>query len=168
MLGSHDERTTRYCGLLAPLSIKFVVQIFNFRASGEESGSGVDSLRLPSSIFDGREGSTTMRTIQSVGVLSAAKIMGLIQGSLGLIFMPFFLLFAALGMAAGGKASVFGGVAGIVLAVFIPVLYAALGFITGAIGGLLYNLFAKWVGGIEVEVGAAPAVSVSYPQQTSI
>lgn len=107
-----------------------------------------------------------MRTIQSVGVLSAAKILGLIEGALGLIFMPFFILFAVLGMAAGGKASVFGGVAGIVIAVFVPILYAALGFITGAIGALLYNLFAKWVGGIEVEVGASPAVSVSYPQQT--
>jgi hypothetical protein len=109
-----------------------------------------------------------MRTIQSVGVLSAAKIMGLIQGSLGLIFMPFFILFAALGMAAGGKASVFGGVAGIVIAVFIPIFYAALGFITGAIGALLYNLFAKWVGGIEIEVGVAPTVSITYPQQTSV
>ena len=109
-----------------------------------------------------------MRTIQSVGVLSAAKILALIQGSLGLIFMPFFILFAALGMAAGGKASVFGGVAGMVLAVLIPILYAALGFITGAIGSLLYNLFAKWVGGIEIEVGAAPTVSVSYPPQTAV
>ena len=107
-----------------------------------------------------------MRTIQSFGVLSAAKIMGAIYGALGLILMPFFILFAVIGMAAGGKPSVFGGVAGIIVAVIIPIFYGGMGFVMGALSALLYNLFAKWVGGIEVEVGTTPAVA--YPQQTAI
>jgi len=93
-----------------------------------------------------------MRIIQSVGVLSVAKIMGLIYGTLGLIVLPFLVLISALGMAAGGKHALFSGVAGLALAVMIPALYAGLGFIMGAIVGALYNLFAKWVGGIEVNV----------------
>jgi hypothetical protein len=47
------------------------------------------------------------------------------------------------------------------LAVF---LHGALGFIGGAIGALLYNLLAKWVGGFEVEVELrATTPVVPYP-----
>jgi hypothetical protein len=41
---------------------------------------------------------------------------------------------------------------GIGFAVFAPILYAAMGFLTGVIGAFVYNLVAGWVGGIEVEV----------------
>jgi hypothetical protein len=102
-----------------------------------------------------------MRVIKSVGVLSVARIMGLIYGALGLIFMPFFLLMGVLGMVTGGGHAAISGVAGIVLALMIPVLYGGLGFIMGAIGALLYNVFAKWAGGIEVEVNTTPDASYS-------
>ena len=98
-----------------------------------------------------------MHIIRAVGVLSAAKIMGLIYGTLGLLFIPIFLLAVMASMMAGGGNSVFSGVAGLVLAVLLPVLYGGMGFIMGALGALLYNLFAKWVGGIEVQVQTAPA-----------
>lgn len=104
-----------------------------------------------------------MRVIRSVGLLSVAKIMALIYAALGLIFVPFFILMFAIGAAAGGKNAPFGGVVAIVLAVLMPVLYGAMGFIMGAISGALYNLFAKWVGGIEVNV--APASPAPYPLQ---
>ncbi len=100
-----------------------------------------------------------MRVIHSVGVLSVAKIMGLIHGTLGLIFMPFFLLVGVVGMVTGGGHAALSGVAGMVLAVMIPVFYGGLGFIMGAIGALLYNVFAKWTGGIEVEVQTTPSAS---------
>ncbi len=51
----------------------------------------------------------------------------------------------------------FAGVVGIVLAVLMPVLYGAIGFVSGAIGALLYNLLAKWVGGFELELDLQPA-----------
>jgi hypothetical protein len=101
-----------------------------------------------------------MRIIKSVGVLSVAKIMGLIYGMLGLIFVPFFLLMGVLGMFAGGGHGALGGVASVVLAMIFPVIYGGMGFISGAIGALLYNWFARWVGGIEVEV---QGTSASYP-----
>lgn len=46
----------------------------------------------------------------------------------------------------------------------MPIFYGILGFIMGAIGAALYNLFAKWIGGIEVQVQSAtsqlPAASI--------
>ena len=41
---------------------------------------------------------------------------------------------------------------GVGFAVVAPLMYAVMGFVSGVIGALLYNLVAKWVGGIEVEV----------------
>ena len=93
-----------------------------------------------------------MHIVKSVGVLSIAKIMGLIQACLGLVFAPFFLLIGLLGSMAGQHKTPFAGMFGIFFALFLPVLYGIIGFISGAIGGLLYNLFSKWVGGIEVNV----------------
>lgn len=93
-----------------------------------------------------------MYVVKSVGVLSLAKIMGLIYGCLGLIFAPLFLLFGLLGSIAGQPRSPFAGVFGIVLAIFMPIMYGLMGFIMGAIGGLLYNLFAKLVGGFELDL----------------
>jgi hypothetical protein len=105
-----------------------------------------------------------MHIIKSVGVLSAAKIMGLIYGCLGLIFIPFFLLIGLLGSLAGKQQSPFAGVIGLVLAFCLPIIYGVMGFIMGAIGAALYNLFAKWIGGIEVQVEPAtfqqPATSI--------
>ena len=77
--------------------------------------------------------------------------MGVLYACMGLLFAPFFLLFGLLGSMAGQRNSPFAGIVGVV-AIFLPFFYGALGFIGGAIGALLYNLVAKWVGGFEVEV----------------
>jgi hypothetical protein len=34
----------------------------------------------------------------------------------------------------------------------MPVIYAVMGFVFGVLGAWVYNLIAKWIGGIEVEV----------------
>ena len=39
-----------------------------------------------------------------------------------------------------------------IIALFIPIVYGVMGFIAGAIGALIYNLMAKWVGGIQIEL----------------
>jgi hypothetical protein len=39
-----------------------------------------------------------------------------------------------------------------------------MGFVMGAIGALLYNLFARWVGGFELEMDIRPeALTAPYP-----
>ena len=34
----------------------------------------------------------------------------------------------------------------------MPIVFAAFGFVAGAMGALLYNLAANWVGGIEIDI----------------
>lgn len=54
---------------------------------------------------------------------------------------------------------------GIAFAIFAPIFYGVLGFIFGAIGAFLYNLMAKWMGGIEVRLESAAPVSPLVPTQ---
>lgn len=105
-----------------------------------------------------------MHVIKSVGVLSVAKIMGLMYGCMGLLVVPFFLLFVLAGSLTGQDKLPLAGVFGVVLAVLAPILYGTMGFIFGAIGALLYNLFAKLVGGFELEMEFRPPVPPApYP-----
>lgn len=105
-----------------------------------------------------------MHIVKSVGVLSVAKIMGLVQACLGLIFAPFFLLIGLLGSMVGQQKTPFAGMFGVFLALCMPIFYGVIGFLTGAIGALLYNLFAKLVGGFELELDIRPqTLSAPYP-----
>ena len=100
-----------------------------------------------------------MHVIKSVGVLSVAKMMGLIQACIGVVLIPFFLLIGLAGTLANRQETPFAGMVGLVLAFCMPIIYGVMGFIMGAIGAALYNVFAKWIGGIEVQV-QSPAPSV--------
>ena len=105
-----------------------------------------------------------MHIVKSVGVLSVAKIMGLVQACLGLIFAPFFLLIGVLGSLVGSQKTPFAGMFGIFLALSMPIFYGLIGFITGAIGALLYNFFARLVGGFELELEIRPdTLTAPYP-----
>lgn len=105
-----------------------------------------------------------MHILKSVGVMSVARIMGLVYGCMGLIFVPLFLLFGILGSIAGQNKNPIAGVVGIVLAILMPFLYGLIGFVAGAIGALLYNLLSKWTGGFELELDLLPAGPIApYP-----
>ena len=94
----------------------------------------------------------TKRTLKSVAPLSAGKVLALVYFAFGLLFIPFFLLMVA--MSANLPAAQRGifAVVGTGFAIFIPLCYAAMGFLGGVIGAAIYNLVAKMIGGIEVEV----------------
>jgi hypothetical protein len=105
-----------------------------------------------------------MHIVKSFGVMSVAKIMGVMYACMGLLLAPFFLLVGLLGSMGGQQNSPFAGIVGVVVAILLPFFYGAIGFIGGAIGALLYNLFSKWVGGFEVEVELRPTTPVApYP-----
>lgn len=105
-----------------------------------------------------------MHIVKSVGVLSVARIAGLIYGFMGLIFAPFFLLIGVMGAALGQKNSPLAGIFGVGVAVLMPLLYGAMGFVMGAIGALLYNLCSRWVGGFELEMEVRPQIlTAPYP-----
>ena len=108
-----------------------------------------------------------MHTIKSIGVLSVAKMMGAIYAVLGLLFLPFALLISLLTSMAPQQSghNPFGPFMGIAFAIFAPVFYGVIGFVFGAIGAFLYNVMAKWLGGIEVRLEAAISVSQLAPSQ---
>jgi len=45
----------------------------------------------------------------------------------------------------------------VIVIVLLPILYSVIVYIFTALGCLMYNLGARWVGGIEVEVDDAPS-----------
>ncbi|HLO01400.1 MAG TPA: hypothetical protein VK208_23270 [Pyrinomonadaceae bacterium] len=115
-------------------------------------------------------------TIRRFSVFSVAKIQGLLAFVIGLligvIYGLFFMLFGAFmsslaprsdSQAIGGVGSVVGG---LIIMIAVPVLYAIIGFIGGAIGALVYNLAAGIVGGVRFELeGVAPEYAPPPPQQ---
>jgi hypothetical protein len=92
------------------------------------------------------------RRIKRIAPFQLGKMLALLYGIVGLLAIPFLLFMATMSaqlppeqrgplMAMGAGA-----------ALFAPILYAMVGFISGIIGAVIYNVVAKWVGGIEVEV----------------
>ena len=98
--------------------------------------------------------------IRRIGVISLAKLMGLLYGGIGLIAGVLFALFFMLGggamMASGMEESA--GAGGMMMgmglgaAIVLPIAYGLMGFIGGLLTAWLYNLAAGFVGGIEIEV----------------
>ena len=91
------------------------------------------------------------RRLTNVNPLKLGITLAVIYGVMSLIIaVPVFLfmsLAGAVGARTGAQALpvVFSGV----FVIFLPVLYAVLGFIGGVIAAFIYNLVAKWTGGIE-------------------
>jgi hypothetical protein len=84
--------------------------------------------------------------ITHISVGQAAKMFGVLYAIMGLLFMPFF--FVAAKAAPPGRGFPFG--IGFVL--FLPILYGCVGLVFTAVAAAIYNLVARWIGGIEVEV----------------
>lgn len=93
-----------------------------------------------------------IRRIKSIAPLQLGKMLAILYGVMGLLFVPIFLLASLVGtqMPAQQRVGMMAFGAGFALA--MPFLYAGMGFVCGALGALIYNLVAKWIGGIEVEV----------------
>ena len=100
-----------------------------------------------------------MFRLQSVGVLSCAKILAVVQGVIGIIIGFIFLLFALVGAAFIPAQQRLGMAGVIVIAVLMPVFYAVIGFAIGAIWALVYNLAAQSIGGLELQLDAVPVPS---------
>jgi hypothetical protein len=99
-----------------------------------------------------------MRTIVRFEPLSVMRIAGICYGMLGLligvIFSLVFTLSTTLATAGADPKMprfiglLFGGFA----IVIFPILYGAIGALMGGLGAVVYNVTAKWLGGIRVEV----------------
>ena len=100
----------------------------------------------------------TIRRIKRIAPLPAGKMLAAAYGCMGLIFLPFFALAGMLGAFAqhaqpdqAAPAALAGGLL-LGMGIFFPIIYAAMGFIFGVVGAALYNLVARWIGGLEFEV----------------
>jgi hypothetical protein len=99
----------------------------------------------------------TENEIRSIGIGSVFKvilvlylIIGLILGILAAIFGGFIAsLMEAQGLE-GLETSIFGGALGVIGGIMWGIVAGIVGGIFAAIGAALYNLVAKWVGGIRI------------------
>ena len=100
--------------------------------------------------------------LRNVDAVSCAKVMGVLYAIFGLVMgVVFFLVFTLAGIA-GNSSEYFAGrmhagplgfVLGAGSIVFFPICYGILGALSGLIGAALYNVVAKYTGGIEIELG---------------
>ena len=99
-----------------------------------------------------------MAIVKRVGPGSAFKVGLITYGILGLVLGICMALFStlvgSLGTAASSApgAKLLGLGMGVGSIIFFPVLYGLIGGIGGALGALIYNLAAGWVGGLEVDI----------------
>lgn len=95
-----------------------------------------------------------MKRIKRVDPVKTATVIAIFYALLtAVIFIPMGLLFGAIGSSmpdefSAGMMPMFSGV----MMFFAPILYGFFGFIFGLIGCAVYNLIAKWTGGIALEI----------------
>jgi hypothetical protein len=95
---------------------------------------------------------TVTRRIKRIAPLQLGKILACLYGAMGLIFIPLFLIMVLVTSHLWSAQQGISAAVGVGLAIAAPVLYGVMGFLIGVIGAAIYNLIAKWLGGIEVEV----------------
>lgn len=101
-----------------------------------------------------------MQRIKSVGVFSCAKMLGVLYGCMGLLVIPIVLVGGVASMASQQTNSAIGGAALLAFGLLAPFLYGGMGFVSGAIGAWVYNLIAKKLGGIEIELDPVQVPSI--------
>lgn len=91
-----------------------------------------------------------MQVVERIGVLSVGKISAVIGVVFGVIAGA---IVAAFGEATGGP--ILGGVHWLVDLVGLTVIYVVGGFVGGVLFAVLYNIAAKLVGGVRLELADA-------------
>jgi hypothetical protein len=96
-------------------------------------------------------------TLKRIDPISLAKTLALLEGLLGLIFGAIVALFSLFGAAVGatfeeaGPAWI-GALLGVGAVIFLPILYAVIGFIAGMLIAVLYNFAAGMAGGVQLDL----------------
>jgi hypothetical protein len=90
--------------------------------------------------------------IKRIEPFQCAKVVGTIYAILGFIVGLLFTLFALMGAGALGTLPFGGAIFGIGAVVLVPLVYGCIGFIMSLIMAAIFNLAAKWMGGLEIQV----------------
>jgi hypothetical protein len=89
---------------------------------------------------------------RKVGALFLAKLFAIVLAFFGLVAGVIYSFGgAAYDVVTTGSASVGTALAFLAL-VGMPAMFAAVGFLIGAVGAPIYNLAARWFGGIEMDI----------------
>lgn len=95
---------------------------------------------------------SSKRILKRIAPLQFGKISAILYGAMGLLALPFFFIgMLVASQMPGPQRGIFAFI-GVGMALTLPVFYACMGFVIGVAGAAIYNVIAKWVGGIEVEV----------------
>lgn len=98
------------------------------------------------------------QTVHHIGVLSLGKIAGIVYAVMGLIGGAIFTLISLFGSVLGSFAAdspepLFGILFGVGSIIVLPIFYGAMGFLVGLVAAAVYNVAARFVGGLELELG---------------
>lgn len=97
-----------------------------------------------------------MRIVKRFEPVSVMKMAAICYGFVGLLEGALFsVIFSIIPVAVPHEAKMppfFGLFFGGLSIIFFPVFSAIMGVIIGGLGSLVYNLAARWIGGIQVEV----------------
>jgi hypothetical protein len=88
--------------------------------------------------------------------MSLAKVLGVLYAVLGLFVGVIFAIVSVFGGLAAQAESQGTPLAGLLLGVgalvFMPIIYAVLGFVGGLLVAVIYNFVARFVGGVELDL----------------
>ena len=96
-----------------------------------------------------------MKEIKRIGLFSFAKIQTILMAIMGLILGLFDLalsLYSGIDVFPSIQTIAVTGMMGAWAVIFLPILYAILGFLFGFFGAMIYNLLSRYVGGVEIEL----------------
>lgn len=102
-----------------------------------------------------------MAVVRRVGPGSAFKVGLVLYAILGLVLGIFMAFLSTVAGSLGGLAMpgagapgsrLFGFGMGLGAIIFFPILYGIVGGVCAAIGAVVYNLVAGWIGGLEVDL----------------
>jgi hypothetical protein len=93
-----------------------------------------------------------MATLTNIGVLFSAKLQAILMAFVGLVAGVLYSFGGAIYDVVTTRSVNLGTALAFLALIGMPIMFAAFGFIAGAIGAFLYNVFAGWFGGIEIEI----------------
>ena len=94
-----------------------------------------------------------MAKLKKIGMFSFAKFQAVLMALVGLIFGILYSFGGAIyDVLTTGSVNLGTALAFLAL-IGMPIMFATFGFIVGLIAAFLYNLFARWFGGIEIDFG---------------
>jgi len=94
--------------------------------------------------------------LKRIGPFSCGRVCAWIYGAFGLILGFIITLVALIGVAAStgqdGGGSALGFIFGVGAIFILPLFYGVIGFLGGLISAAIYNLVARYAGGLELEL----------------